>query len=238
MKLTRVTLTGADDSIAPEDLFDLSSEYPFVEWGILLSYSQKGYERFPSNGWLERLVLYRDKLIANPIPLSGHLCGRWLRETMIGDTTFLKSLAKDVWKMFGRVQLNTHGVATQFSTGLIDFIKDNPKKEFIFQYDDVNKSALLYAKQTGLRNISALFDLSHGGGVLPTEWPEILPDVKCGYAGGLSRYNVVDQIGSIAEKAGDREVWIDLETHVRTGKKFDLDKCAEILELCAKFISK
>ena len=32
-----VTITGADDSIQPSQLLDLQKEFPFVEWGILLS---------------------------------------------------------------------------------------------------------------------------------------------------------------------------------------------------------
>ena len=31
--LDRVTITGADDSVRPTDLLELSREFPFVEWG-------------------------------------------------------------------------------------------------------------------------------------------------------------------------------------------------------------
>jgi hypothetical protein len=34
MKITRVTITGADDKIQPEQLIDLSYKYCFVEWAI------------------------------------------------------------------------------------------------------------------------------------------------------------------------------------------------------------
>ena len=37
MKLTKVTLTGADDFTDPKRLIEISREYPFVEWGILFS---------------------------------------------------------------------------------------------------------------------------------------------------------------------------------------------------------
>ena len=37
MTLNRVTITGADDFTEPKDLVELSEEFPFVEWAILLS---------------------------------------------------------------------------------------------------------------------------------------------------------------------------------------------------------
>ena len=42
MKLTRVTITGADDSVEPRALAELSEAFPFVEWGLLMS---KGHVR-------------------------------------------------------------------------------------------------------------------------------------------------------------------------------------------------
>ena len=46
MKLQYVTMTGADESVDPKALIELSKEFPFVEWGILIG-SQSGM-RFPS----------------------------------------------------------------------------------------------------------------------------------------------------------------------------------------------
>ncbi|MHB1675039.1 MAG: hypothetical protein ACYCSP_12405 [Acidobacteriaceae bacterium] len=37
MKLETVTITGADDSTDIVELAELSEEFPFVEWGILIS---------------------------------------------------------------------------------------------------------------------------------------------------------------------------------------------------------
>ena len=44
--LQTVTLTGADDSVNPEDLIAISKEFPFVEWGILIG-SNTGAEARP-----------------------------------------------------------------------------------------------------------------------------------------------------------------------------------------------
>lgn len=35
-----ITMTGADDSIRPQDLLPISEKFPRVEWGILLSNSK------------------------------------------------------------------------------------------------------------------------------------------------------------------------------------------------------
>ncbi len=47
MKIDKVTLTGADDSVRPAELVEISQQYPLVEWGILFSKSQQGTARFP-----------------------------------------------------------------------------------------------------------------------------------------------------------------------------------------------
>ena len=51
-----VTVTGADNSIRPEELVPIAKDYPFVEFGILLSKKQQGGKRFPSRDWLEELL--------------------------------------------------------------------------------------------------------------------------------------------------------------------------------------
>ena len=50
------TLTGADDSTNIAELLALSEILPFVEWGVLVSPSHTGTGRYPSRGWIEKLV--------------------------------------------------------------------------------------------------------------------------------------------------------------------------------------
>jgi hypothetical protein len=112
-----------------------------------------------------------------------------------------------------------------------------PEKEFIFQFDNVNANLILQAKELQV-NHSALFDLSHGIGKLPSAWPDLLPYTKCGYAGGLSPDNLREQMLRIEEKAGDTPVWIDMETHVRSDndRQFNLAKVRRCLEIASEFI--
>ena len=42
MPLNRVTITGADDNTPVEALNDLAAEFPFVEFGILVSRAREG----------------------------------------------------------------------------------------------------------------------------------------------------------------------------------------------------
>ena len=88
---------------------------------------------------------------------------------------------------------------------------------------------------------STLFDMSHGAGILPKEWLAPIDGVRCGYAGGLSPENVVSQIKLIESKVGNYELWIDMETQIRSNadQQFDLGKVVAVLESCVNtgFIS-
>ncbi len=75
MILDKVTVTGADDSINPDELEKLSEEFPFTEWAILFSKSQEKSPRFPSKKWVEKLIA-RDNIAQ--MSLSAHLCGKWV----------------------------------------------------------------------------------------------------------------------------------------------------------------
>lgn len=228
MKITKVTMTGADNSIAPEKLFEITRKYPFVEWGILVSRNSQGNNRFPSKLWMDKLALEKYYL-----DLSCHLCGTYVKEILMGSTRFINELG-DIWKRFSRVQINTHGIHHQYDKhGLIQVLTEHSDKEFIFQYDNVNKQ-IVDAVSPSCKNISALFDLSHGAGILPKEWVKPLEGIKCGYAGGLSPENVQQQIKLIEQKVGDGEIWIDMETQIRSNndQQFDLVKVEKVLEIC------
>lgn len=218
--ITKVTITGADDSIGVSELEDIWREYPFVEWGILMSKSQQGRYRYPSMNWLAGLYDLK-KMMSPQLPISCHLCGTYVRN-FVGTGEAL--LSPNIWKIFDRIQLNFHTIPHDFSLRLATSIRKDGR-EFIFQYDGINDETINTLNLAGGK-VSALFDKSGGAGILPNEWPELLPRVKCGYAGGLSPGNLKEQIALIEAKAGDTEIWIDAETHVRSRNDsvFDLDK--------------
>lgn len=219
MKITTVTMTGADDSINPQELVEVSKKFPFVEWGILMSKNSQGFTRFPSKSWLDELYY-----VGQELKLSCHLCGTYVRQILMGSDEWLNNIG-NIRKLFKRVQINTHGIKHDYDlSGLRKFITEHSNIEFIFQYDEINSEII--NSVTDLKNVSTLFDMSHGAGILPSAWPKPIDGLKCGFAGGLSPENVISQINSIAKNNSGYETWIDAETHVRSDndRKFDLVK--------------
>lgn len=240
--LKTVTITGADNSIRLDELFKLSDKFPFVEWGILVSRSSQGTPRFPSFLWMLELSDMNEARALDgkePIKLSCHLCGAYVRELLGGDDKFIKTELETIWDMFNRVQINTHGephnTGFLFSDGLN--LNDGDKKEWIFQFDNVNSEIMEEAIHDGV-NAAALFDLSHGAGVLPEDWPKPIHNIHCGYAGGLSPENLKNQIKIIEGVVGKTPIWIDMETHVRSNGdlQFDLEKVEKCLLIAEPWV--
>lgn len=231
-----VTFTGADDSIPANELSKISRTFPWVEWGLLLSRSSQGNNRFPSNGFLNNVYTNGGPQLR----LSGHLCGAYVRELLLGNDAFVE---RDIptWEMYSRIQINTHGSAHDYDVEKLPAILNKyPMKEFIFQYDDANANILQSVIEAGCKNVSTLFDLSHGAGVLPKEWPKPIPNLYCGYAGGISPANIELQIRRVEERVGNARTWVDMETHVRSNndKQFDLIKVQRCIDIASLYIQK
>ena len=235
MNIRVVTVTGADDSIRPEELVPIAKEYPYVEFGILLSKKQQGKKRYPSRDWWEELyILWRNEKIV----LSGHLCGEWVRKLCLGVPSFFEEFGY-TWKMFSRFQVNFHAEphavdSQKFSDLIRRYLRDKP---IIFQMDGVN-DAIFYAlcARWGIAAFS-LFDQSGGTGLRPGEWPKQPPNQYCGYAGGLSPENLHQEIEEISRVAPGL-IWIDAETLLRSENDtiFDLEKVRRFLEAAKPWI--
>ena len=235
MKLKQVTITGADNSIDYNDLFKITKDYPFVEWGILLSKNSEGYSRFPTWDWIEGLITEKPP----GVNLSGHLCGSWVRNIVGGGLEFINA-KRDLAYGFGRYQLNFHGNRHGLSNPEA-FIKALfhltalYHQQIIFQWDGVNeilyhKARSIYGQQSSIEAV-VLYDVSGGTGVLPEKWPEPMGDY-CGYAGGLSPENLQSQLAKLKPIVKENPIWIDAETHLRSecDKQFDLAKVVRFLE--------
>jgi len=165
--INKVTITGADDSVTPQMLIQLSQEYPFVEWGILVSFMRNGYarNRFPTKKWLEELreqirllkkVDSKTNWGLHQPQLSLHLCGKMVESTLKGSND-IKTLISE-FPIFNRVQLNTHGEIHEYNQEFTRFLPSGI--EYIFQYDGVNPGGpLRQAFERGI-TCSGLFDLS------------------------------------------------------------------------------
>lgn len=231
MNLRRVTITGADDSTSIPELVDLSLEYPWVEWGILVSKKQEGRFRFPGRHWIERLSNIAAR---NTMRLSTHVCGAWTRNFLRGELAW--SELPSCVAVSRRIQINTHAELHASTAGMWTNMNSVPDKEFIFQWDGVNNH-LAYAALGGrlqsdatFPRVSVLFDTSGGAGVLPEGWPSPPVPLSAGYAGGLGPDNVVEQVEKI-ELVCKQPYWIDMERRVRAedDSALDMEKVRVVL---------
>lgn len=235
--LNKVTITGASDDTNIEDMIAIQKKYPFVEWGILISRSQKGRQnRFPSQDWLNRLFLSQEKT-SDILRLSAHLCGIYVNvfldeviEKSLDDSKINELDGLLSYNLFNRVQINTHGEKHDVNlSNLYKNITNRKNVEFIAQIDDVN-DYVFGLRDSGVQNISGLYDLSHGAGILPESWKNPLDGIKTGYAGGLNVENVSEQLDKL-ENIVSEPIWIDAETWLRTNDLLDLNKVEKFLEI-------
>ncbi len=226
MKLQYVSITGADDEVDPQALVDLSAEFAFAEWAILLMPERGGTNRFPSPDWIRNFAQ------AGPDTHKAmHLCGSAFLGFIDGDPDIL-----DLMSGFKRIQLNLKfgDVEGQYDPAqLITRVKDNPQWTFIIQYGHDKKGLLPLLKD--IPNHAVLFDESAGRGISPDSWDKPLSGHFCGYAGGLKPDNVQANIDMIAKVASGYTTWIDMETGVRTDDVFDLAKVRRVLEIARPY---
>ena len=212
--LTGVTITGADDRVNPLTLVALSEEFPFVEWGILLSDRRAGTSRYPSAPWVERLVNMADGQMA----LSAHLCGGRARRLEIPRLGFR------------RVQINGYGGNREPSLRTVAHALLGRNVEFVLPVRDeaiIQSTAHGIHESLGAERASILYDPSGGRGIEPFRWPTAPLGVRMGYAGGIrpdSVEGVISDIGPVANP-----YWLDVETGVRRDDTFDLAMCREFL---------
>jgi hypothetical protein len=106
----------------------------------------------------------------------------------------------------------------------------NPLCEGILQLDDEP-----FAGKTGHlpKNVSMLLDESKGTGALASSWPSPPEEYDIGYAGGIGPGNIKEVLVNVKSAAMGREIWIDMESSLRTKKNgediFDLDKCYKVI---------
>jgi len=225
-QLDRITFTGADDSVDPAELVNISEEYPIVEWGILFSDKNAGIFRFPSFDWLDRLY----QVHTRSMKLSAHLCGQYVRDTVVHGEWTWEFKYRPLLRLFQRIQLNFHGQFHRSDNRFVALLDDFSTYDWILQCDSVNDATA--KKLASESRVVPLFDTSGGAGVVPDEWPEAWKGVYCGYAGGLGPETIREQLPLIAKRAGDQPFWIDMEALVRSNDDavFDLTKVRAVLE--------
>jgi hypothetical protein len=121
--VSTISILGVDDSVAPQDLVDLSITYPFVEWGVNLCPDTEPKPGFPSDEWLEELLKYSGKL-----RLRGVLNSRYNSDILDG-TDSLKLENPELWDSFNRIQVDIRN-----HENISDVVLNDPTK--ILQTDN------------------------------------------------------------------------------------------------------
>lgn len=248
MHIAFVTATGADDKTDISEMVKLSADYQ-MEWGILLSKKSQGTARFPSSAWIKRL---REESLYSSLNFAGHLCGGYVRDLLTGVPPWALPVGTiyagaSLGTMFWRYQINFHGIDYSLDDSLlINSLRSMPigprgsHPILIMQMDGVNDFRLKDVREAGF-HAHALFDRSHGEGVLPDHWPipldsDLGDPCSSGYAGGLSPDNLSEQLKRIADVVGDTTIWIDAETGLRNeDNRFDLSLVRKFVKIAEPY---
>lgn len=224
MKLTKVTFTGVDERTDVKRLVQLQKRFPFVEFGVLLSYDWQ----FNGNRFVDPLIIsvLRDRELS----LSAHFCGQAALDVAAGKKFKIEKLLGNNARIFKRCQLNLK------AAGLFSELRRLPPipfiEEVIIQMHTPELCKQFLAGQRP-RFASYLLDASCGAGIDTPIDIVTSPGVHIGYAGGIGPDNVEGKLRTLLEHPTDDKFWIDMETRVRTEDWFDLDKVEQVLEICA-----
>ncbi len=223
MKLTKVTFTGVDERTDVKRLVQLQKKYPYIEFGVLLSYDwQENGNRF-----LDPTIL--SILRERGLNLSAHFCGQAAIDVAVGKKFKMEGLLGNNTRIFKRCQLNLK--ADKYISELRRLAPIPYIDEVIIQMHTIKLCQQFLIGQRP-HFASYLLDASGGCGI---DTPiEIItsPGVHIGYAGGIGPDNVADKLRTLLEYPSDEMFWIDMETRVRTEDWFDLDKVEQVLDIC------
>mgnify|MGYP000887107737 CR=1 FL=1 len=224
MKINRVTFTGPDIHTDVNELKVIQNDYPFVEWGILIS-GNPNIKRHPPKEFIESL---KD----TGLNLSLHLCAKYSSDIM------KKGIIEIPYEFFSRYQINFNFKFSKHNIEYYEQLTNKYKnKDFILQY---NRSNEPYVKDIihkyNMSNTNILFDASGGRGTEISSIEKPFFSIYTGYSGGIYPDNVIDICNKINDYKNYDNVWIDMESGVRTDDIFDLGKVRDVLKKVEKFI--
>jgi phosphoribosylanthranilate isomerase len=258
MYLDNITITGADDHVDRNALYELSDKYSFVTWGILYYSEKEGTPRYPSKEWVEKFDRYAPEFVQRNV----HLCGSNARDFCNGDLSIVRYSAYGSPR-YDSIQVNIPDGMLTFKSPyeIADlFIRSSKIITTIIQMNKNNKRIIeALQKREGGNFVNILFDESRGKGIykdinITPEIHELLGKSRCGFAGGINPDNIVDVMNAISRISNlHYEVWselmgsyyhlppsswIDIESGVRTNNEFDLEKVKQLLEIVDKWMKR
>ncbi len=219
----KITLTGIDSRTDITNLPDVGGEYS-LEYAILISRTKEGKEpRYPSYIKAAQML---NQLQDTQI-MAAHLCGAPAREILAGQVP-----QELDWLRAGlveRIQVNANERDTlkgwETAAKIIQAHGIIP----IFQWRRDTWPTFMDGK-----GVDVLLDRSGGRGIIEQNWP-VRGSYKgnIGYAGGLGPDNLplklIVDAGKMPDNQSDLNIWIDMESSLRTNDWFDTKKALQVL---------
>lgn len=238
MRLKTVTITGIDERTNLVEVAAISRDYPFVEWGVLLSISKTGFEpRYPS---LRRI----HQLSELDIPKSVHLCGILARNTAaqsLNSAIMALTVCPNALRLqinLGKALANYKDIQEYITTAAwrldvqviiqsYDFTLPNLQAKYL------NPKPLESNEDIG---VAYLHDASGGRGIVGPFQKPVNGDFV-GFAGGIDAENVAAKLAEIEALDFPNPFWIDMESGVRTDDYLDLSKVRRVLGIASPYIA-
>ena len=225
-----LTFTGVDTQTDLGELLAVASDYPLVEFAILVG-TETGQDNriFPPLNVVDQL-----RSQSAHLRTAVHLCGRYARAVMSGRPAADEALA--VSHGFGRVQVNLHGdwfdpaqipVSSPAVTEFADALQiAGEAHSVILQHRGTWDSTPVHHPR-----VEYLFDLSEGAGIESfSSWPEPPASGRAGYAGGIGPHNIAQAMDFI-HRYHNSPMWLDMESQVRDSSyHLDLRKVRSLCE--------
>jgi hypothetical protein len=205
----------------------LSQQFPFLEFGILLSLTPGDKDARYMAPTIVELIL--KKLASHDINTALHVCGSAVNAYVAGDQVVKRpALYAD------RIQLNFPLGRVPFDTAELDKAISTAPYKIITQHFPPNVS--LVSALTA-KNHQVLHDLSGGRGIETADWPEAFEHKITGFAGGLGPDTIDAALPRILKAACKTNSWIDMESKIRTDGYLDLDLCEAVATKIAPFMT-
>jgi len=214
--LKRITFAGIDRFVKPAELIAFHREFPFVEFGFLVSKALTGQNKNPRYTATVMLKAFKK----DRIPMALHVCGALAMDLIKKDNwEGINAIMGDTMQLFDRIQINA--AAARHMKDTLSFPEG---KQVILQLQDGNDT--MWEKYASQANVVAFQDNSGGTGKYEGAWRAPVGEFF-GYGGGLNPENAVEAVRAM-QQVCDADFWIDMESGVRTNDKFDLKKCREV----------
>jgi hypothetical protein len=241
-QLNHVSFAGVDDKVSLCDLKWISSRYPTnsIEWSLLYVPGKEGQPRNPTpayrQAFLEADFGQRD---------SVHFCGKEAFDQILEN-----QVPADITSYASRWQLNANARGPDFTEdqliGIYHRALDQAPEIIVQCHGQTLGPILKFINRLTSEDrarVIVLLDESRGKGVEPSRegwkamkdvvWNQFLNMRLVGYAGGINPVNVETTLESLL--TFDMDIYIDMESGVRTDNQFDLFKVIQVMKIASLY---